>query len=257
MAQACYIGAVMTAKVLLLAALVGTGAGCKKTSSHGGLPPAKDWKGGSGSGSAGAPLPPAGMAGGPMGGAMGGAGDPHAGMDMGGGAGDPHAGMDMGGGAMGGGGPVGDPNHFLRGTIKLAPALKGKVPDGGTIFVYAKRPDPADPEGQRMPVASATLEFAEGAPFELSEMSAMAMPNGLVGDLILSARYSISGNASGRVHGEFMGSVKVTAPKDGLVITIDTPVTPRTPPANSPGMTPAMPTAPSVAPGAALPPGHP
>lgn len=251
-AQACYIRAVMTAKVLLLATLasVATSGGCKKTESHGGLPPAKDWKAGS-AGSAGA-LPPA------MGGAMA-AADPHAGMDLGG-AGDPHAGMDMSGmgGDMGAAaGPAGDPSHFLRGTIKLAPALKDKVPVGGTLFVYAKRPDPADPEGQRMPVASSMITFSEGVAFDLNEASAMAMPGGLQGELILSARYSKTGNVSAREHGEFMGSVKVTAPKDGVVITIDTPVTPRSAPANVPGGMPSMQPPSPASGGGALPPGHP
>jgi hypothetical protein len=253
-AQACYIRAVMTAKVLLVACLAGVslGGGCKKSESHGGLPPAKDWKAGS-AGSAGA-LPPA------TGGGMA-AADPHAGMDMGG-AGDPHAGMDMGGVDMGApAGPVGDPNHFLRGTITLAPALKDKVPVGGTLFVYAKRPDPADPEGQRMPVASSMIAFSEGVAFDLNEASAMAMPGGLQGELILSARYSKTGNVSAREHGEFMGSVKVTAPKDGVVITIDTPVTPRAAPANVPGGMqggmPGMQQTPPATTGGALPPGHP
>ncbi len=226
----------MSAKLVAVIGVAALGFGaCRKDSVGGGLPPAKDWKGGAAAGSA---LPPA------TPGAMPGAGaDPHAGMDISGGlpgGADPHAGMDISGGLPGGGGgmaaaPAGDPTHVIRGTVQLSPALKDKIAMGAVIFVYAKRPDPADPEGQRMPVASARIDsFAPGATFELSEASAMATPGALVGDLVVSARFSQTGDVMDRKAGDYIGSVKVTAPASGIVITIDTPVTPRATPAMPP-----------------------
>lgn len=235
----------MSAKLVAVVGSLVLGLGaCKKDSNSGGLPPAKDWKGGAATGSA---LPPAGAG-----------ADPHAGMAMGGtapGGADPHAGMDMSGGAMGGA-PAGDPTHVIRGTVQVAPAIKDKIPAGASIFVYAKRPDPADPEGQRMPVASDRVDFADGVTFELSEASAMATPGALVGDLVVSARFSQTGDVMDRKLGDYIGSVKVTAPANGIVITIDTPVTPRaTPP--MPAMGGSMGGMGGAPTGGAMPPGHP
>lgn len=202
-------------------------AACDKKQPAGGLPPATAWQGSA--------APPPGPS-------MGGA--PHGAM-----GGDPHAGMGLPPGHGAAPAPVGNPDHVIMGTVQISEALRAAIPPGTTIWVYAKRPDPNDPEGQRMPVASDKVPLdAAGTPFLLSEASAMAIPGALQGELIVSARSDLDGDVMTRQAGEYIGYAKVTAPAKEVVVTIDRPVTPRA----APAMPPMGGGAPS-----AMPPGHP
>ena len=214
---------------------------CDKKKESGGLPPAKDWhKAGTAEGSAGEAAAGGGanFHGTPSG------ADPHAGVDMSGGAGgaqaphgqDPHAGMDPNhgaGGGMGAGGMAGaapdpsrpiDPNHYVRGTIKVAPAVKAKVKAGGALFLSAKRPDPKTGEGVGMPLAVQKLALdPNGMKFDLSEENAMMMgTEPLSGDVVVTARYDQDGDAMSKQSGDVVGKVRAKVPAKDLVITLDT-----------------------------------
>lgn len=133
--------------------------------------------------------------------------------------------MNMGG--MGSGAPAKpvNPNNYLRGTISVSPALKGKVKAGGAIFVSVKRPDPTTGEGVGMPlvVEKLALDLA-GVAFDLSEENAMAGPGTveLTGDVVITARYDQDADAFSKQPGDVTGKLRVTVPGKDLKIVLDT-----------------------------------
>lgn len=107
----------------------------------------------------------------------------------------------------------------ISGTVRLAPALAGRVAAGDTLFVFAR-----PVQGSRMPIAivrasAADLPFA----FELDDSMAMT-PNMLLSDqkrVLIDARISKSGSAMPQP-GDLQGTSTAVAPgKKGLVLTID------------------------------------
>jgi len=107
----------------------------------------------------------------------------------------------------------------ITGTVRLAPALAGKVSPRDTLFIFARPTD-----GSRMPVAilrvsAAQLPYA----FRLDDSLAMTPSNKLSdhSSVLLGARISKSGNATPRA-GDLQGSSTPVAPgTQGLVLTID------------------------------------
>jgi len=107
----------------------------------------------------------------------------------------------------------------ISGTVRLAPALAGKVSPGDTLFVFAR---PA--EGSRMPVAILRVS-AEQLPyaFRLDDSQAMTPANKLSDQkrVLVGARISKSGDALPHA-GDLEASSAQAAPgTDGLVLTID------------------------------------
>lgn len=110
-------------------------------------------------------------------------------------------------------------NSAITGTVRLAPALAGKVSPGDTLFVFAR---PAD--GSRMPVAilrvsAAQLPYA----FRLDDSLAMTPANKLSDQkrVLVGARISKSGDALPRA-GDLEAQTAQAAPgAEGLVLTID------------------------------------
>jgi cytochrome c-type biogenesis protein CcmH len=107
----------------------------------------------------------------------------------------------------------------ISGTVKLAPALAGRVAPSDTLFVFARTP-----EGGRMPIAivrasASDLPYA----FRLDDSTAMT-PNTLLSDqsrVLVDARVSKSGSAIPQP-GDLQGTSAPVAPgAKGLVLTID------------------------------------
>ncbi len=105
-------------RLALLALALALATSCKKDSAKG-LPPASDWSAPPPGSQGAAPAAPGSPHANPHGPGMGGAGNPHAGVDMGGAGGNPHAGVDMSGGGAAGPMPQ-----------KTAPRTLEKLPDG-------------------------------------------------------------------------------------------------------------------------------
>lgn len=228
--------------VVALGAGLAIGAGCSRKNQDG-LPPANEWQaspGASGSGDSDMPHfnAPPGMK--PQ------AGNPHAGMDMGGGGGgdgqagdNPHAGMDMsnpsnphtaGGGLdvtkMGLAAPDPDrkidPNHRLTGTILVDAKVKDKVKPGTAIFVIVKKAGPdGAPSGPPLAVDKLTWMTA-GVPFELTDAQAMVAGTELSGDVIVTARYDQDSDALSKEPGDVTGQVRIKVPADNVKLTLDT-----------------------------------
>lgn len=93
----------------------------------------------------------------------------------------------------------------LTGQIKIADALRAKLPNAATVFIVAR---PAD--GQRLPIAVSRQPFAK-LPFEfvLGDEQSMTPDRKLSGfdQVILEARISVSGNAI-RQSGDLIGTSK-------------------------------------------------
>jgi hypothetical protein len=218
---------------LTLSLLAATSCDRKKEA---GLPPAPQWQAGGSAApapdpGAGATNPHAGVPGAPE-------INPHAGVP---GAPEinPHAGVpgapDISGDSGGTdvaklGLPPPDPSrpisadHYLKGTIRPAPALKDKVAQGGAIFVTAKRMDAAgQPTGA--PLAVEKLQFTgDGITFELTEADAMIAGTKLEGEVIISARYDQDHDAISKQPGDVAGTLKVKVPADNLVLVLDQPL---------------------------------
>ncbi|MGE0868383.1 MAG: hypothetical protein AB7P03_07475 [Kofleriaceae bacterium] len=206
--------------------------GCKKSSQEG-LPPATEWRAGSGTSSPGQPAAPA-----PAMGDMGGPANPH-GM-----TGNPHAGVDMSGanphGAMPpanphAGGSVADmglqppdpsrkidPNRYIRGTIKLDAKAKGKVKPGTAVFLVAKRADASGaPSGPPLAVSRLTWDNKDLV-FELTEADAMIQGTEFSGDVIVTARYDQDSEARTKEPGDITGEVRVKVPAANVKIVLNT-----------------------------------
>jgi hypothetical protein len=205
--------------------------GCeRKRQNSGGLPPASSWSEG-GSGAAVAPGTPGAPQGtrpnNPHAGVD--MNNPHAGVDMN----DPHAGVDMsgqGGGVdvtkMGLEGPNPerklDPNRYVRGVIKAAPDLKGKVKAGTAVFVLAKKADASGAPLPGPPLAVVRLEWKDNLPFELTEANQMIEGTQFTGDVVIQVRYDQDSDALSKQPGDLTGLQKVTIPAKDVTVTLDT-----------------------------------
>ena len=227
-------------------ALCAATACSKKSSESEGLPPAQNWSGDPSGMAQAAPQPTS-----PHGG--GDPTNPHAGVDMAGdpsnphGGGDPtnpHAGVDMAN-PHGGGDPSNphagmgadvsqlglpppdpnrpiDPNHHVKGFVKIHPKAKDRVKAGNAVFLIVKR---ADASGQPTgtPLAVEKLEWGAGdtVPFSLTEQQAMIAGTQLTGDVVVIAHYDQDGDAISKQPGDVMGQVKVTIPADNVNLFLD------------------------------------
>ncbi len=216
----------MISLCLLTVALLG---GCERKRQNAGLPPASNWSEG---GSAAMAPPGGGAPGGTPNNPHAGVdmNNPHAGVDMN----DPHAGVDMNGGSGGGvdvtkmglTGPDPtrkvDPNRYVRGVIKPAPDLKGKVKPGTAVFVLAKKADANGAALPGPPLAVVRLEWQDNLAFELTEANQMIDGTQFDGDVIVSVRYDQDSDALSKQPGDLTGMKKVTIPAKDVTITLDT-----------------------------------
>jgi hypothetical protein len=155
--------------------------------------------------------------------------DPHAGLDMNGGDDDepanPHAGVDM----SGGGGDLApaedreiDPNKYLRGTIVLTDATKGKVPAGAVLFLAAKAADAAgNPSGpplavQKLDVGTFPMDFS------LDERDEMMAGTNFSGAVVITARIDQDSDVGSRQPGDLSGKVAANVPAKDLQLQLDT-----------------------------------
>ena len=106
----------------------------------------------------------------------------------------------------------------ITGVVKLAPALKGKVAPGDTVFIFARAA-----EGPRMPLAILRKQVSE-LPAEFSLDDSMAMTDGMsissFDKIVVSARVSRAGTATAQ-RGDLEGvsaPVKVGASDVAVVI---------------------------------------
>lgn len=223
-------------RVAFVAVLFVAAVGCDKKPE--GLPPAKTWSSGSGSGAPPAANDPhAGVPGAPRigGPSAGGGADPHAGVPGAPPLGGPGGGSPHGGAAPGGvdvtqlglpapdpSRPI-DPNRYLEGTITVAGAHAGKVPPGGTIFLYVKAVDPATGNGVGMPMAADKLTASAAWPltFRLDESKMMIAGTQLAGDVVITARYDQDQEARTKDPGDISGQVRAQVPAKGLTISLD------------------------------------
>ena len=178
---------------------------------------------------------------------IGGGGDPHAGVPGAppiGGGGDPHAGVPgappIGGGGdphagMGGGVDVTqlgipppdpdrkiDPNRRVKGTIRLHPSVKSRVPPNGPVFIMIRRAG-ADGQPTGSPLAVEKLTWSGDAlAFELTEANAMSGGTQLDGDIVVMARYDQDSDAISKQPGDVTGQVRAKVPADKVELTLDT-----------------------------------
>jgi hypothetical protein len=204
-------------------ALVGTlsvaALGCKKDDSKG-LPAATEWNSPTAPGEGAPQMNPG----------MGGMGNPH-GMENPHGMDNPH-GMEMGSGSIAeaSGMQAPDPNRpvdasqFLRGTITVTPAAAKSIGQNASLFLSVKPYDPATKGPARMPpLAVDKMESVVlPAPFDLGEKQAMVDGTRFVGDVVVTAHVSHTGDAMTRARGDVVGMVRATIPADKLQLVLDT-----------------------------------
>lgn len=111
---------------------------------------------------------------------------------------------------------------ILRGTVRLAPALKAKVAPEDTVFIFARAA-----EGSPMPLAVLKKQARE-LPVSFALDDSMAMTPGsrlsLFPRVVVGARISKSGNANPQP-GDLQGaSVPVANDSNGVTVVIDTVV---------------------------------
>jgi len=111
---------------------------------------------------------------------------------------------------------------ILRGTVRLAPALKAKVAPEDTVFIFARAA-----EGSPMPLAVLKTQARE-LPVSFALDDSMAMTPGsrlsLFPRVVVGARISKSGNANPQP-GDLQGaSVPVANDSNGVTVVIDTVV---------------------------------
>ncbi|HET7404292.1 MAG TPA: tetratricopeptide repeat protein, partial [Usitatibacter sp.] len=110
------------------------------------------------------------------------------------------------------------PSAAISGTVRLAPALAGRVAPGDTLFIYARAP-----QGSRMPVA--IVKRAAGpwpAEFRLDDSNAMSPAARLSGlnQVMLEARVSKAGSATA-MPGDLRGTLgPVDVGREGVVLEI-------------------------------------
>jgi len=147
--------------------------------------------------------------------------DPHAGVDPN----DPHAGVDMSGP---GGLPAPDPDRpidptkYIRGTIELGAATKGKAPATGVVFLAVR---PADAQGNPAGPPLAVDVVQPGTfpmKFELTEAQAMIGGTAFSGNVVVTARFDQDQDVDSRQAGDLSGKVAAKIPSDGVKLTLDT-----------------------------------
>lgn len=209
-------------RFLVVAAALAALAACKDNSKSEGLPPAQEWSANTGNM---APATP-------------GATNPHTGGT------NPHVTGEAPplppdhppiNGAVGGGSPdvaaMGipgpdpnrpiDPDHRVKGVIKIHPKAKSRATAGTAVFVIVKQAG-ADgtPQGPPLAVEKLTWDKDQLA-FELTEKQAMIAGTQLTGDVVVSARYDQDGDAISKQPGDIAGSVRVKVPADNVTLTLD------------------------------------
>lgn len=106
-----------------------------------------------------------------------------------------------------------DPAHRVRGTLKLAKAVAGRVKPDGTIYLMAKTPDASGkPTGTAMAVERLSWQ-ADGQTFELG---------GATGDVLIVARYDQDQDGATTEPGDVVGMTRVKVPADNVVIELST-----------------------------------
>lgn len=106
----------------------------------------------------------------------------------------------------------------IRGTIRVAPELAGRVPAGAVLFLIARRGGAGPPLAvQRIPQPRFPLEFSLGPQDRMIQTIPFA------GELELSARVDADGNAMSRQPGDLEGraAAPVEPGASGVAIAID------------------------------------
>jgi hypothetical protein len=106
----------------------------------------------------------------------------------------------------------------VRGTLRLAPELEGRVPSGAILFLIARSTEAGPPLAvQRIPEPRFPLDF------EIGPKDRMIQQLPFAGPLRLTARVDGDGNATTREPGDLVGasSEEVEPGDSGIVITID------------------------------------
>jgi hypothetical protein len=114
--------------------------------------------------------------------------------------------------------PVGEAAASVRGTLRLAPELEGRVPSGAILFLIARSTEAGPPLAvQRIPEPRFPLDF------EIGPNDRMIQQLPFAGPLRLTARVDGDGNATSREPGDLVGesSEEVEPGDSGIVITID------------------------------------
>ncbi|MDB4960884.1 MAG: alkyl hydroperoxide reductase/Thiol specific antioxidant/Mal allergen [Myxococcales bacterium] len=119
-----------------------------------------------------------------------------------------------------GGPPAIDPDHHIRGTITVAPRLRG-LAKGTSLFLIAKRSN-ANGRPTGMPLAVARLTFtAPDLAFALTDADSMIADAPLTGDVVISARLDQDDDALTKQSGDLLGEVRVTVPSTGVTLVLD------------------------------------
>jgi hypothetical protein len=117
-------------------------------------------------------------------------------------------------------GPPTDPERYIRGTITVAPKLRGGA-KGTTVFLIAKRSDPKGrPTGMPLAVARLTFTGADLA-FALTDADAMLAGAPLTGDIVISARLDQDDDALTKEPGDLLGELRATVPSAGVTLLLD------------------------------------
>ena len=111
-----------------------------------------------------------------------------------------------------------DEGQPIRGTIRIAPELAGRVPSGAVLFLIARHGGAGPPLAvQRIAKPRFPLEFSIGP----QDRMIQAIP--FAGEIDLSARIDADGNAMSRQPGDLEGraAAAVEPGASGVAITID------------------------------------
>jgi len=106
----------------------------------------------------------------------------------------------------------------VSGTIRLAPGLEDRVPDGAVLFLIARRGAAGPPLAvKRLPAPRFPYDF------ELGPEDRMIKSMPFVGPMELSARLDRDGNATSRTPGDIQGQLAEPASpgETGLVLVLD------------------------------------
>ena len=96
--------------------------------------------------------------------------------------------------------PAGSDSELIEGTIEVAPALAGRIPDNAVLFLIARRAATGPPLAvKRIPVPQFPFHFSIGP----DDRMIQAMP--FEGPIRLSARIDADGNATTRTPGDLQG----------------------------------------------------
>jgi cytochrome c-type biogenesis protein CcmH len=110
----------------------------------------------------------------------------------------------------------------IRGSVRIAPELAGRVPDGAVLFLIARRAEGGPPLAvKRIESPGFPLDFELGPGDRMIE----AMP--FAGPMRLSARVDADGNATSRTPGDLLGeaSAPVEPGASGIELLIDQALT--------------------------------